>query len=170
MNNRHFAIQVNDIDGKSHAQSMNAVAGNNPEARTITEVTRSQSKQSTQPGPVRVGNSQSRGEVRLAGVVEGSSLRGKNRHKCKRSPSSCGCLLRLLASARDGAELPDQFDNSRADRDKNNRRQNKYHQWGDHLDRGFGRLLFGPLPAFRAEGVGMHSEGLRDAGAEAVSL
>ena len=31
-------------------------------------------------------------------------------------------------------------------------------------------MFFGPLPAFRAEGVGMHPEGLGDAGAEAVGL
>jgi hypothetical protein len=100
MNDGHGAIQINDIDGKSHAQSMNAVAGNNPEARAITEVTRSKSEQATQPGPVGVSDGQRCGEIGLAGVVECPTLRRKKRHKRKCSPSSLfGCLLCLLAPA-----------------------------------------------------------------------
>ena len=75
-----------------------------------------------------------------------------------------------LFSARNRPQLPDQLDDGRADRDKNNRGQNKYYQWGNHLDGGLCRLFFGPLPAFRAEGIGMHPESLGDAGAEAISL
>ena len=89
--------------------------------------------------------------------------------------SACSAVLlrdfcRVLAPARNRPQLPDQLDDRRADRDKNNRRQNKYHQWGDHLDGGLCSLFFGPLPAFRAEGVGMHAQGLGDAGAEAIGL
>jgi len=66
--------------------------------------------------------------------------------------------------------LPNQLDDGRADRDKDDRRQNKQYEGRDHLDGCFSGLFFGPLPAFRAEGVGMHPEGLGDAGAEAVGL
>src|SRR5215469_13847962 len=79
-------------------------------------------------------------------------------------------LPRTLAAAAHGAELPYEFNDGWADRDENNRRQNKDHQRGDHLNRSFGCLLFGSLPAFRAEGIGMHAEGLGDASAEAISL
>ena len=88
------------------------------------------------------------------------------------SPVSCSvatCCCRLVA-ARDRSQLPDQTDHGRTDRDKNNRRQNKDDQWGNHLDGGLCSLFFGALPAFRAEGVGMHAESLGDAGAEAVGL
>src|SRR5579864_4932731 len=67
-------------------------------------------------------------------------------------------------------QLPDQFDDRRPDGHKNDRGQNKDHQWGNHLDCSFRCLFFGSLPAFRAEGVGMHSESLSDAGTEAISL
>src|SRR5271169_4663518 len=80
------------------------------------------------------------------------------------------CGFGLLPPARYRPQLPDQLNYRRADRDKNYRGQNKYHQWGNHLDGGLCSLFFGPLPAFRAEGVGMHAEGLGDAGAEAISL
>src|ERR1700730_15328847 len=80
------------------------------------------------------------------------------------------CLRYLLLSAGYGTELPDQFDDGWTDRHENDRRQNKYHQRGNHLDGSLCSLFFGPLPAFRAEGVGMHSESLGDAGAEAICL
>jgi hypothetical protein len=76
----------------------------------------------------------------------------------------------LLLAAGHGAQLPNELDDSRTNRDENNRRQDKDHKRGNHLNRGFGCLLFGALPAFRAEGVGMHAEGLGHAGAEAVCL
>jgi hypothetical protein len=66
--------------------------------------------------------------------------------------------------------LPNQFDHGWTDGDKDDRWQNKDHQWGNHLNGGFCCLFFGPLPAFRAEGVGMHPKSLGDAGAEAVGL
>ena len=76
----HGAIKIDGINGKSHAQSMNAVAGNDPEAITVTEVTRGHPQQATEPRPMRVGYSQSGGEVHLSGPVKGLSLRGENRH------------------------------------------------------------------------------------------
>src|SRR5215471_7293088 len=79
-------------------------------------------------------------------------------------------LRRTLTTAGHRTKLPDEFNDGWADRDENNRRQNKNHQRGDHLNRSFGCLLFGSLPAFRAEGIGMHAEGLGNAGAEAISL
>jgi len=75
-----------------------------------------------------------------------------------------------LLAAGDWSELSHKFDYSGTNRDKNDRRQNKDYQWGNHLDRGFCCLLFGALPAFRAEGVGMHPEGLGHACAEAICL
>src|SRR5579872_241070 len=88
--------------------------------------------------------------------------------------SPCTAMLqvrrRSLAAARYRSELPYEFNDGRADRDENNRRQNKNHQRGNHLDRGFCSLLFGALPALRAEGIGMHAEGLGDACAKAVGL
>ena len=93
----HGTIQIDHVDGKSHAQSMNAVAGDNPEAGAVTEVTRSQAKQAAQTSPVRVGHGQGCGEIRLAGPIECLPLRGKNCHECKCShvravlalPSTC---------------------------------------------------------------------------------
>ena len=82
------------------------------------------------------------------------SFKVRSRAICRRRPSTAG-----------------QFNDGRTDRDKNDRRQDKNDQWRNHLDRLFSySLLFGALPAFRAEGVGMHSEGLGYAGAEAVRL
>src|SRR6516164_9441351 len=79
-------------------------------------------------------------------------------------------LKPALAAVRHRSQLPDELNDGWANRDENNRRQNKDHQWGNHLDRGFCCLFFGALPAFRAEGVGMHPEGLRNARTEAISL
>src|SRR5215831_10923634 len=79
-------------------------------------------------------------------------------------------LRRTLAAAAHGTELPNEFNDGWANRDEDNRRQNKDHQRGNHLDRSFCCLLFGALPAFRAEGIGMHAEGLSNARAEAIGL
>src|SRR5579872_35488 len=88
--------------------------------------------------------------------------------------SPCTAMLRVLrrslVAARYRSELPYEFNDGGADRDENNRRQNKNHQWGNHLNRGFCSLLFGALPALRAEGIGMHAEGLSNACAETVGL
>ena len=86
------------------------------------------------------------------------------------APLSCAPELALPLVAGNRSQLPDQINDGRTDRDKNDRRQNKYHQGGNHLDRGLCSLFFGSLPAFRAEGVGMHAEGLGYAGAEAIGL
>src|SRR4249920_182292 len=75
-----------------------------------------------------------------------------------------------LTAARNRSQLPDELDNSRTDRDEDNRRQNKDHQRGNHLNRSFCCLFFGTLPAFRAEGVRMHPESLSHARAEAIRL
>src|SRR5215469_17718788 len=88
--------------------------------------------------------------------------------------SPCSAVLRFFgrtsAAAAHGAKLPYEFNDGWANRDENNRRQNKDHQRGNHLDRSFCCLLFGALPAFRAEGIGMHAEGLGNASAEAIGL
>ena len=42
-------IEVGDIDGKAHSQSMNAVAGDNPDAATVTKVIRLGSEQAAKP-------------------------------------------------------------------------------------------------------------------------
>jgi len=82
------AIEVDDVDGKPHAQSMNAMAGDDPEAVAITEVTRSNAQEPTQASPVRIRDGQSRGEMPLAGSVECLPPRGKNGHKCMRSQAA----------------------------------------------------------------------------------
>ncbi len=71
INDCHPGIQINDVDGESHAQSMNAVTRGNPEGGAVTEVTRSGSKQAAKPGPVRIGDGQGCSEVGLAGLIEG---------------------------------------------------------------------------------------------------
>ncbi len=62
------------------------------------------------------------------------------------------------------------LDQCGADGDEEERNQNKYDEWGDHFDGGLGGLLFGALAAGGAQGIGMNTESLRDAGAEAVGL
>src|SRR5208282_2703773 len=94
MDNRHRAIQINHVDGEPHAQSMNAVAGNNPQAEAVTEVIRAESEQAAQPRPVRVGHRQRGGQVRLAALVEGPAVRGKKRHKMQMLPSSVQLSVR----------------------------------------------------------------------------
>src|ERR1700722_19133872 len=88
MDDRHYAIKIDDIDRESHAQSMNAVAGDNPEAGAITEVTRSKSQQPPKPAPMRVGDRKGCCEVRLTGLIKGLSARRKNPHKIRILPSS----------------------------------------------------------------------------------
>jgi hypothetical protein len=75
-----------------------------------------------------------------------------------------------LLATRDWAQLTNEANDGWTDRHENDRRQNKQHQGRDHLDGRFGGLLFGSLTPFRAKGVGMHAEGLSDAGSEAVGL
>src|SRR5450755_1265702 len=118
---------------------MNAMAGDNPEARTVTEVISTQPEQAAQPGPVAVGNRQSRREVGLAGPVKGLALRRKYCHERNYS-TFCNALL---LSARYRTQLTDQVDHSRPNRHKHDRRQNKDHERGDHLDSGLGSLFFG---------------------------
>src|SRR5579871_273700 len=85
-------------------------------------------------------------------------------------PAVLRILRRTLVAAAHRAKLPYEFNDGWANRDEDNRRQNKNHQRGNHLDRSLCSLLFGALPAFRAEGIGMHAEGLGNAGAEAIGL
>src|SRR5437763_1542675 len=93
MNDRQGAIEVKHVDGEAHSQSMNAMAGNNPESGTITEVTRAESKQAAKPGPVSIGHRHRCGEIGLAGVIKGLTLRGKKRHNPECSPIACCRLL-----------------------------------------------------------------------------
>src|SRR5580658_5131323 len=79
-------------------------------------------------------------------------------------------ILACLLPARDGTKLPDQVDDGWSDGYKNDRGQNEEHEGRNHLDGGLGGLFFGPLPAFGAEGVGMHAESLRHARSKTVGL
>jgi hypothetical protein len=45
VNDSHHPVQINHVDREAHPQSMNAVAGDNPEAGAITEFTGAESKQ-----------------------------------------------------------------------------------------------------------------------------
>ena len=60
------------------------MAGNNPEARAITEVIGSQAKQTTKASPMRIGYCQGRGEVGLPRLIESLSFDCKS---CHESPS-----------------------------------------------------------------------------------
>ena len=71
---------------------------------------------------------------------------------------------------RDRSQLPYELNHGRPNRNEDDRWQNKITERGNHFNRGFGCLFFGALPAFRAEGVGMHPKGLGNAGAEAIGL
>ena len=54
--------------------------------------------------------------------------------------------------------------------DKDQRGHHEQDQRDDHLDRGFGGLLFGALASFGAQGIGVNAKGLGHAGSEAVGL
>jgi hypothetical protein len=60
---------------------MNAAAGANPEAATVTEVTFFSSEQAAQAGPVGLGHGEVGGEIALAGLVEGVGMRDGLRHE-----------------------------------------------------------------------------------------
>src|SRR5579863_5582447 len=71
---------------------MNAVAGDNPEARTVTEVIRPQPKQAAQPGPVGVGHGEGGGENCLASLIQHFCLPENYSHKRRKG---C-CFLRTV--------------------------------------------------------------------------
>jgi hypothetical protein len=54
---------------------MNATAGTNPEAGTITEVIFFGSEQAAEASPVSLGHGEVGGEMELAGLVEGLTAR-----------------------------------------------------------------------------------------------
>jgi hypothetical protein len=54
---------------------MNAMAGANPEASTITEVIAGDPKQAAQPRPVRLGDREFSRKIALTGSVKGLVLR-----------------------------------------------------------------------------------------------
>src|SRR5215467_7382798 len=83
---------------------------------------------------------------------------------------NCGCCSSPGLMSRNRRQLPNEFNHGRADRNKDDGRQNKNNQRGNHLDRGLGGLLLGTLSTFGAEGIGMHAKSLRDARSKTVSL
>ena len=74
----------------------------------------------------------------------------------------------------EGALLADEgvvgLNQCRTNGDEEERDQNENDEGRDHLDGGFGGLLFGALAAGGAQGIGVNAQGLGDAGAEAVGL
>jgi hypothetical protein len=56
------------------AEALNSVAGDNPEAGAITEVTETKSPQSTQPGPMLLAIARAVARVCPARLVEGLPL------------------------------------------------------------------------------------------------
>jgi hypothetical protein len=50
---------------------MYTAAGTNPQTSTVTKVTRGRAEQSTETGPMSIGDGKVRGEIELAGLVEG---------------------------------------------------------------------------------------------------
>jgi hypothetical protein len=80
--NLQSIIQIEHINRKAHAERVNAMAGDDPESRAVTEVIGAEAKQSAKTTPVRVGNGKSRGEVRLARAIECLPVRGEKTHSC----------------------------------------------------------------------------------------
>ena len=65
------AVEIDYIDWEAHSKSMNSVAGTNPEAAAVTKVIFGGSHEAAQARPVRLGHGELRGEIALAGLVEG---------------------------------------------------------------------------------------------------
>src|SRR5580658_9525013 len=63
-----------------------------------------------------------------------------------------------------------QLNYGRAYGDENQGGHHEQDQGNDHFYGRLGGLFFGALAALRAQGIGMHAQGLRHAGSEAVSL
>src|SRR5439155_24658360 len=61
-------------------------------------------------------------------------------------------------------------DDSRSEDDEQEGREDEQHEREEHLDRRFVGRLFGPLPALRSELVGLHTQHLRDADTQLLSL
>src|SRR5882762_1731107 len=62
------------------------------------------------------------------------------------------------------------LDEARTEDDKKQRNEDEDHQRRDQFDRRFGGLFFSALAPLGAQGIGVHAQGLGDAGAEAVGL
>jgi hypothetical protein len=56
------------------------------------------------------------------------------------------------------------------DGNENQGGHHKQDEWDDHFDGSFGGLFFGALAALGTQGIGMHAQGLGNAGSEAVGL
>jgi len=103
---------------------MNAMAGDNPEAAPLTEVTNGKAQEPAEASPMRIRHRQRCGEGRLTGAIKGLPLWGENGHECK--CSQCSARLSLLPLvARNRPQLPDELDHRRADGNKDDRRQNE---------------------------------------------
>lgn len=76
----HGGVEVDNVDREPHAQRVDAMAGNNPEAGTITEVIRSKTEQSTQPRPGCVGNRESGCQIGIARAIECLGFSGEYCH------------------------------------------------------------------------------------------
>src|SRR3984893_16682436 len=75
-----------------------------------------------------------------------------------------------LLSANSGGEYVQQLNYGWAYGDENQGGHYKQDEWDDHFDGRFGGLFFGALAALGAQGIGMHAQGLGNAGSEAVGL
>src|SRR5579863_9783471 len=78
VNHGQGLVEIDHVNSESHAQSMNAMAGDNPEAVAVTEVISSQAEQAAQAGPMRVGDGEGGGEIGLPGSIKGLPSRRKH--------------------------------------------------------------------------------------------
>ena len=77
VNHRKRLVEINHIDSKPHAQSMNAMGGDNPEAVAVTEVMGIETQQASEAGPMRVGNGEGGGQERPSSLIKGLASRRK---------------------------------------------------------------------------------------------
>ena len=80
------------------------------------------------------------------------------------------CLNNSPFSPGNRHEYVQQLNYGRAYGDENQGGHYKQDQGNDHFDGRLGGLFFGALAALGAQGIGMHAQGLGDAGSEAVGL
>src|SRR5215469_17533074 len=78
------AVEVRNVNRKTHGQGMHPAAGNDPEGSACGKVLPAGAHQSPEPGPVRVRQPQFCGEVSLPGPVKRIACGMGYRHDCSR--------------------------------------------------------------------------------------
>lgn len=125
---------------------MNAAAGTNPQAATVTKVTFRSSQQATQARPVGLGYRKVSCKKELAGFVE-SLIGGKDASFC---PSGTHHFKPIFLLRNQGAIG---LNECRTNRDREEGHQNEYDERRDHLNGSLGSLFFGALAASGAQRI-----------------